>query len=139
MGIELYTSYYNNRKIPKDWIKISVSLYPPSYIEVDEHLLLLAPNRSTLSKFKQDKNEKEYIVSYYKNINLSLIKEELRKVIKKYGKKKYVLLCYENPNEFCHRHLISGLARGIKEYGYTGYNSVEGRLVDKCDSIIDDQ
>lgn len=62
----------------------------------------LAPTTSML-KMPIDK----YLVKYYKileNLDPNKVIEDLNELA---GGKPFVMLCYEKPNEFCHRQLVS--------------------------------
>lgn len=55
-----------------------------------------------IGKISEEENNRFYIESYYKEV---LSKLDINEVIKdlKYS----ILLCYENNNEFCHRHIVA--------------------------------
>ena len=42
-----------------------------------------------------------------KNISPSEIEKELKTLAKRRTSDKIILLCYEKPGDFCHRHLVS--------------------------------
>ncbi len=72
----------------------------------------LAPTSELLSLYKQDKiNIEEYIKIYNTQLEeLDVIDIVTR--LHKYNCDRYVVLvCYEPPNKFCHRHLISAWLR----------------------------
>lgn len=68
------------------------------------------PTKEILLKYKQDGNEEAYIEAYHRDV---LSKLSPAKIAIKYRNK--VLLCYERPEDFCHRHLI---AEWLKKYGF---------------------
>lgn len=111
----IYTSYFGNIKnIPKDWLKVSISLYPPKGMDILQ-CKLLAPSAELLAAYKEGKvSDLEYTREYTKQMQ-SLPQETKTKLLTSFSKYAYddtnnlVLLCYEAPNKFCHRHLLAEL------------------------------
>ena len=96
--INIYTSYYANiNKIPENIIKISISILPP-----------IAPKYNDLIEWKEHQDEEYYIAQYNKNVLSLLNPLDVYSEIKDLsGGKDCVLLCYEKPEDFCHRHLFA--------------------------------
>ncbi|HOM05910.1 MAG TPA: DUF488 family protein [Candidatus Kapabacteria bacterium] len=95
------TSYFGNIKKLCGLFPISIARITPSYLNIPSYLNL-APTFSML-KMPIDK----YLVEYNKileNLDPNKVIEDLNEIA---GGKPFVLLCYEKPNEFCHRHLVS--------------------------------
>lgn len=64
----------------------------------------LAPKYWFFKKWKDGEfTNEDYIKYYYKEV---LDKLDAKQVYKELGEDA-VLLCYENPNDFCHRHLVA--------------------------------
>ena len=63
----------------------------------------LAPKLWIFKKYKQDHN-KEFYTEHFHHEVLSIL--DPRQVYEELGEDA-VLLCYEAPNEFCHRHLVA--------------------------------
>lgn len=63
----------------------------------------LAPKYWFFKKYKEDGDEEYYTEQYYKEV---LSKLNAKDVFKKLGDDA-VLLCWEAPNKFCHRHLVA--------------------------------
>lgn len=108
----IYTSYFANlKKIPEGIIPISICAKAPSWYSGYEYKKL-APTYQTLKRYKESKNESQYIKSYTKTVLDTLdpyqVVNELIDLIP-YGYKgnDIVLLCYEKPTDFCHRHLVA--------------------------------
>ncbi len=101
----IYTSYFAKYKGENG---ISIARYSPKWWNGDVYKDL-APNDDllfwwkSLSKIQQSNIEyiNMYMMSYINNI---LNKLDVHKVAKDLDGK--VLLCYEKPNDFCHRHII---------------------------------
>lgn len=63
----------------------------------------LAPTLAIFKKYKEDGDQNYYIEHYYKEV---LNKLDPKKVFEDLGAHA-VLLCYETPDKFCHRHLVA--------------------------------
>lgn len=76
----------------------------------------LAPSWELLNKYKQDHNEKEYTEVFNNQLNRLNAEEiykdfmgmlEINNMLEAdYRKDNVVLLCWESPEKFCHRHLV---------------------------------
>ena len=126
----IYTSYFANlRYIPKNFIPISTSLYSPNWYRGLEYKKL-APNRKILLDYKLLCDVKKYIHDFNSQILTRLdVDEVVRELVLISGnsderpKNDIVLLCYEKPGDFCHRHLV---ADWFNENGYTSVEIEKG-------------
>lgn len=115
----IYTSYYANmKKISARFpnlVAISIAAKPPRGYDGLEYKKL-APKYDFFKKWKENHDNEYYIREYNKQVlntlNPKLVVEELYRISKN---KDIVLLCYEKPNDFCHRHLV---ADWLSENGY---------------------
>lgn len=129
--IEIFTSYYAMyKKIPDNYLKVQISQYRPKFI--DEYGLIipmkvLAPSEELLKKAKGGQlSEEEYTQIYFRElkdreVTPSKVVEALTGAANKFRKDAIVLLCYESPDKFCHRHLVADwlnnhLDLNIKEF-----------------------
>jgi len=99
----LYTSNYarqaNNPK------SVAISAFPPKWY-TGRRYPLLAPTWELVEKFKYNNmTEQEYTEQYLQL--LTQRKVDPYSIIEKFGDET-ILLCYESPNLFCHRHLAAG-------------------------------
>lgn len=80
----------------------------------------LAPSWSIYSELKlHGGTEENYTRRYMGEILGSLDQEVVRKELEALaeGKDEVVLVCYEKPGDFCHRHLVAEwLGEDVKEY-----------------------
>lgn len=112
------TSYYANmRRLPKDSNFVSIAGFAPDWYKGRQYKIL-APKLWFFKQFKEDKNVKKYIAIYYKEV---LAKLDPQKVLQDLGNDA-ILLCYEVPQRFCHRHVVAAwlnkkLDLGVKEIG----------------------
>lgn len=109
----MYTSYFCKRKQLieagyNNLVSISISSttdFNNFFREnIEEHeYKKLAPKYWMLKKYKDDGNEQDYIKSYYREI---LDKITPNEVLSDLGDDA-VLMCWESPEKFCHRKVVS--------------------------------
>ena len=123
--MKIYTSYFANaRNIPRDIALISISLYPPKGYGGLEYKQL-APTRPILESWKQNYNQEEYIINFQKDVLSRLDPKNVYNYLYSMtGGRDCALLCFEKPEDFCHRHLVAEwfAAAGyeVKEYPKKG-------------------
>ena len=118
--MKVYTSYYGNPNLPKDALLIAVSAKVPDGFKVFDHVKSLAPTWDIYNEYKQSGDAERYTKRYKEEVlakhNNKIISDHLYFLAYKYMKD-VILLCYEKPNVFCHRHLIAEwLDMGIAEW-----------------------
>lgn len=100
--MNIYTSYFGNIRKLEGLTPISIARYKPRYLYMSEYKAL-APAINMLKMI-----EAEYVPLFDKILNElnpeTVIKDLLRLTT---NGKDIVLLCYEKPPEFCHRHLVA--------------------------------
>ena len=111
----IYTSYFSSKKYTKE-NGVSIARYNKFWDGESYPLLypsagLLAwwkglPKEIQQSKYYQNMYSEAYYKETLSLLNPHIVAAELE------GK---VLLCYENTEDFCHRHLV---AEWLKHYGY---------------------
>ena len=105
----IFTSYFGNwRKfLGNDLTPISIAKFSPNYVNYKE-LKLLAPTNDLLHKWRRNSiSEEQYKKEFFELLSSkSRIRNIEEVLIKLDSKGLYVLLCYEKPGEFCHRHLL---------------------------------
>lgn len=110
----IYTSYYGNlKKIKSSGHKIepiSVSRITPVGIRIF-NIEELFPSKELLDWWKSssqsESDKQKYIETYNKQLSQLNAKKIEQKLYQYSCKKDVVLLCYEKPADFCHRHLIA--------------------------------
>lgn len=107
----IYTSFYSNTEIrrhPDMYCKIKISIWAPTDALVDAEIPELAPTRELLFGYKHNSDEQTYILNYNKNVLAHLEPNEVAELIHLLaGDRIPVLMCYERPSAFCHRHLVA--------------------------------
>lgn len=105
----LYTSYFaksaNNPKA------VSISVGVPAWYTGRQNGLV-TPGWPLFSDYKKGKITQQQYISTYRD-KLDKIGE--RKILSQFTDGD-VLLCWEKPDEFCHRHI---LAQWLREHGHT--------------------
>lgn len=104
--MKIYTSYFAKTKslIENNIIPISISLFTPKYLKnvIKIHLKNLAPTYTMLSM------DLDIYIPKYKKILTKLNYDEVINDISFFAQNKdCALLCYEIPEDFCHRHLLA--------------------------------
>ena len=100
--MKIYTSYFGNYRNFGELIPLSIALYSPKGF-TGHTLKVLAPNREIL----QCKNDvEEYTNLFNKKLGLYNAKKIYDYLSDISKSKDIVLLCYEKPPQFCHRHLV---------------------------------
>lgn len=103
------TSYYAKAVKYPDTFRIGISLSKPSYAATNCDLKWLAPTWEMLARYKKDHDENAYIFKYLdmlakKDATLEYLVERM---LLKEKKQNVLLLCWEAPDKFCHRHLLA--------------------------------
>ena len=118
----IYTGYYGlAHKYSGMGLKlISISVSEPPLMYIDGKIPSLCPDKQILFDYKNGNiDEIEYTSKYLDQLDRIGIREILR-FIHKFGDD-FVLLCWERPDKFCHRHILADYINKrtkleIKEY-----------------------
>lgn len=124
--MKIYTSYFGNAKrlVREDIVIINIARFKPRFVNCIS-LLEVAP---TVYMVKGDITREQYISLYESNVLRKLnIEEFINKIKVLSGEKDVALCCYEKPDDFCHRHLLS---KWIKEK--SGYDIQEFGITQKA-------
>lgn len=135
----IYTSYFGKvRKLPKDIEIIAICGKSPAYYHGLEYKKL-APKYDFFKIWKETHDNEYYIRCFHEQVLkdkdpyttvkelISLLPETKQEEIKKENvpiwesKTNHIaLLCYERPEDFCHRHLVADwvIQSGIKVEEY---------------------
>ena len=104
----IYTSYFDNLKnIPKDIIPIAICGKSPDWYDGIEYKRL-APKYSFFQEWKKNGDNNYYIEHFNKEVldklSAAAVYEELEDLCNGWA---CALICYEKPDDFCHRHLVA--------------------------------
>lgn len=99
------TSYFGNLKNIKN--PVAITAKPPAFFKGPNYIKL-APKSSFLWAYKNGEiDEEEYVKQYMKLVLKPLSPQETYDdIVNTYGND-VVLLCYEKPTDFCHRHIVA--------------------------------
>jgi len=127
----IFTSYYSNIKnIPKEYIKCSIS----NSTKGIEHLVIqddrFAPSSDILYEYKNSPEGHEREVHYVQRFKEEILSKNIDIDISK----NIVLLCYEHPTDFCHRHIVAEALEEkynieVRELNFTNYKRENYRYV----------
>ena len=106
----IYTSYFAKLKsLPENIIPISICGKAPDWYKGLQYKKL-APKYDFFMKWKETKDNDYYIDCFnelvLKPLNARDVVGELQGITP-YGTSDIVLICYEKPGDFCHRHLVA--------------------------------
>lgn len=110
----IYTSYFANVKnLPASVIPVAICGKAPNWWE-GLHYPILAPKWSFFSVWKETKDNDYYIEHFInevlKPLDVQKVIKDLLTLVGNFKGLTYLpdiaLICYEKPNEFCHRHLV---------------------------------
>ena len=110
--MNIYTSYFANvGKLPFDAVLISIARYAPKVWKGKE-CKSLAPPPALLEKYKQTHDAGEYTEWFNAVLDrkdIAPYKEMFEILSVGHDRKEHpiVLLCYERPGAFCHRHIVA--------------------------------
>lgn len=131
--MKFYTSYYGNYKnIPTDYYCVGISRYCPdgfkdnpdykNFLFVKDNIF--APTKDLLEDMKSGNETEEgykrryveHLLSQFGEGHMYNSFEDFINAISDNFSDKYqaiVFLCYEKPNDFCHRHILRNLMNRI--------------------------
>lgn len=108
----IYTSYFAELKnLPSNIVPIAICGGDPDWYTGLKYRKL-APKYKFFMEWKQNKDNDFYIEHFNNEVLINLVPEEVEKQLYDLlpADKKdcdIALICYEKPNEFCHRHLVA--------------------------------
>ena len=112
----IYTTYFANLKnLPSTITPIAICGKSPDYYSGLQYKKL-APKYSFFSIWKETHDNDYYIASFHievlAKLNPAIVVKELQELS---PTNDIALVCYEKPNDFCHRHLV---AQWLRNNGY---------------------
>lgn len=113
--MKIYTTCFTNLKdLPENVISVAISRTVPSWYG-GYRWLRLAPSQSILSDYHKFRNKDRYKKRFTDEILDLIDPGTLRTEIENFIQPgcTIVLVCYERPPKFCHRHLVADWLRGL--------------------------
>jgi len=116
--MQFFTSYFGKvnqiKQERPDMIFISISRWDRRW--KGWKLKSLAPSEDLLRKYKKGLcTKEEYTDIYIKQLDVHCPSYYYTHLYEKFGNKDICFLCYERPDQFCHRHIV---ADWFTEYGF---------------------
>jgi hypothetical protein len=120
----IYTSYFAQlKKLPPDVIPISICGKAPEWYTGLQYKKL-APKYNFFMEWKKNHDNDYYIEHFQKEVLDTLqptqVVLDLLSMVHNFKGLNYspeiALICYEKPDDFCHRHLV---AKWLNDNGYT--------------------
>lgn len=107
----IYTSYFAKLKsLPPNIIPISICGKAPDWYTGFQYKKL-APKYDFFMKWKDNHDNDYYIKCFNEQVldklNAAEVVLDFSRILFRIGKIDVCLICYEKPNEFCHRHLVA--------------------------------
>ena len=104
----LYTSYFAMLKsLPENIIPISICGKAPDWYKGLQYKKL-APKYKFFMEWKRNHDNTFYIEHFNKEVlNLLDVNDVIKDLKSLVPNKSIALICYEKPEDFCHRHLVS--------------------------------
>lgn len=104
----LYTSYFAQLKnLPKDIVPISICGRAPDWYDGLQYKKL-APKYRFFMEWKRNHDNNFYIKHFNEEVlnqlNVNNIIKDLKSLV---SNNSIALICYEKPDDFCHRHLVA--------------------------------
>ena len=107
----IYTSYFAVlKKIPPEVTPIAICRKAPVWYD-GRRYTGLEPSFQTLQDWRAKHDEAAYKVDFYKGLFMRDPRETAKALYDLAGTEDVVLLCYEKPDAFCHRHLVAAWFR----------------------------
>jgi uncharacterized protein YeaO (DUF488 family) len=102
----IYTSYYAKARYIKNAILVQISNSAPMNVDYTIRPAIPAWSIVSAHKNKQITNE-QYTERYIADTDFVAVKAKLDAIQATNKDKDIILLCYEKPNSFCHRHILA--------------------------------
>jgi len=117
--MKIYTSYFGmSKKLPKEFVQIAICgkmMFPWSHPRYTK----LAPRKSFFNIWKKTGDIGYYVSHFEHEVLINLTPDGVRKDLAELAGgdgKTVVLMCYETPDKFCHRHLVARWLGDVEEY-----------------------
>lgn len=112
----IYTSYFANIKnLPEGFVPVSICGAAPEWWEGLQYKKV-APKKWFFQRWKQNHDNDFYVRNFKAEVldrlEAAQVVSELKELS---GSEDIILLCYETPKQFCHRHLV---AAWLNENGF---------------------
>lgn len=106
--MKIYTSYFAKmKKIPENIVRISICGKVPEWYDGIQYKKV-APKYKFFMEWKENKDNNFYIEHFNSEVLDTLSAQSVYEDLERLSNgNDCVLLCYEKPLDFCHRHLVA--------------------------------
>lgn len=118
----IYTSYYAMcSAMPQNMMRVGISRYVPQWFR-GYHCLALAPTQDILDEWRAKHDRELYTQRFNKEVLATATQAQCLSFLSSKAEcpriwedphNHIVLLCYEKPSDFCHRHLVTEWLRKV--------------------------
>ena len=126
--MKIYTSYFSQiRNFPKDFVPVAICGSIPEWYK-GLWTKMVAPKWGFFQEWKQNHDNNFYIEHFNKEVLDKITPQDFENKLKEItnNAKIVILLCYEKPEDFCHRHLVADWMNKagykVKEWNKNGIN-----------------
>lgn len=115
--MKIYTSYFAKlNKIDSNIKPVAICAMIPKNIKIP-NIKKLAPTWDILKEYKTTNNKDKYTLRYKSEVLQHISCQKLLNKLESYSEgKDIVLICYEKPTDFCHRHIVAEWINENSEY-----------------------
>ena len=120
----MYTGYFAKLKtyLREGLVPVSIALVTPAWYD-GKCFPLLAPTKSIFTEWKYGESAGDtdrYIHRYRAEVLEPMVRNRvvrMLEIVAEAPRDRIILLCYEKPSSFCHRHLAAEWLGDCKEFG----------------------
>lgn len=118
----IYTTYFAKLKtLPESIIPVAICGKAPDWFHGLQYKIL-APRWDFFSEWKKSRDNHYYVEHFQQDVldrlDVGYVLNDLKQLA---GSDEIALVCYEKPEDFCHRHIVANWFREngiqIKEFG----------------------
>lgn len=132
----MYTGYFAKLKtyLREGLVPVSIALVTPAWYD-GKCFPLLAPTKSIFTEWKYGESAGDtdrYIHRYRAEVLEPMVRDRvvrMLEIVAEAPRDRIILLCYEKPSSFCHRHLAAEWLGDCKEFGENPAVKVGGFVI----------
>ena len=136
----IYTGYFAKTKEYEEQglVPVAIAGKVPEWFDGARYPLL-APKYAWWKEWHDNKlSNQQFIEKYYETVLNTLNPTVVLEDLQRFGKD-IVLLCYETPEKFCHRHLVAEWLNknlNLNVYEYVSEEELEAKINEMFDDIL---
>lgn len=106
----MYTGYYSKYReyVDTGLLPVSISRFTPPTVPAILHFEPFKPSEQLLWRWKRDASWSDFVAEYRNTVLAPMVfTDTIRQLAELCPLEGMILMCYEGPNEHCHRHIVS--------------------------------